>query len=470
MRLQWRLVALVSAVLVLFVPSACTDAQRRAVCNALPNECSSGGVPNPRGASPVPVPACTQSIRPGTSISHAEGALAPGAVLCLHGGIYHEKVTLRAGGTAQKPVFVRAAPGETPVIDGSGVTVHHNDGLFNIDAGANYLVVDGLTIQHSASRGLVNDASNVTVQRSKILFSADAGIMTTNWSGPATNDVYVANEIAYNVASNDCKTPTDPCHNSGGWESATNFYAAGSNLYGPVVFRGNNIHDNDGEGMVLGDGDQVIGNVVHDNYGFNIYLDGTEHALIDSNVVYERETSYLPYSGNESYRLLARGIGLADESGAGRNAYNTIRNNFILGTREGIEFWNTGARGTGMRGDAIDNNTIVNTWEPGIDLQAGAHSGTMVRDNIVVPRSGTPTDGLNAPGITLQANIFTNRGGPNDPRLPAEAAPSVDPKHAMPPAGSIAIDHGVSTSAKLDYFGVGRPAGKAYDIGASERH
>ncbi|GEM_PF-2000279 len=419
-----------------------------------------------------PTANCTQTISPGTSISTAQAGMAPGGVLCLKGGTYSQKVTLSKAGTASAPITIKASPGETPVIDGTGVGVAHNDGLFNIGAGANYLIIDGLTIQRSSARGLVNDGSHVTVQNSRILYSADAGILTTNWSGPVTDVLYQNNELGWNVWSNPCHNQSDACNCTGyncNWESSTNHYSGGSGQYGPVTFRGNHIHDGVGEGMVLGNGDQVISNIVHDNWSVDIYMDGPHNCLVEGNLVYESEQSKPSGPGQSVYRLQAIGIMLADEGGQGSNANNTIRNNIVVNTSTGIRYWNAGGS-SGLKNHIFDNNTIVNTWENGIDFAASSNNtNTVVRNNIVLPRSGNTYTNGNANGVTQANNLFTSKGSTTDPKLPGEGGFSFDPNSYKLQTGSTgAIDKGTASSATKDYFGTGRPRGAAFDIGAHE--
>ena len=112
--------------------------------------------------------------------------------------------------------------------------------------------------------------------------------------------------------------------------------------------------------MTVADYDIVTGNTVHDNFSINIYLDGTQHATVEKNFVYETETVQ-PSGGPSAYRLLAIGIGLADENEP-RVADNTVRNNLIVNTSVGVNFWQA-TIGSRLVGDVFDNNTIVNTWK-----------------------------------------------------------------------------------------------------------
>jgi hypothetical protein len=428
---------------------------------------------------PPPQPACTRFVstsgsdaNPGTSsaplrtISHAEATASPGQVVCVRGGVYSERVNLTRAGTANARLTVTGAPGETAIVDGATLPIGGTDGLFNIAGGADYLTVQNLTIRNSSGRGLVNDGSHNRVLDTTITNIHNAGLLTTNWSAAATDNEYAGNDISYTVQGNDCHSPADPCQATGGWESAINHYNSGPYPFGHNIVRANRIHDNDGEGMTVADYEVVVGNTVFDNFSVDIYLDGTQHATIEKNLVYESETAR-PAGGPSAYRLLAIGIALADENSP-RNSTNTIRNNVVLNTSTGINFWRA-ASGSGLVDDIFDNNTIVNTWNCGICFDAGAHAGTLLRGNLVIPRSGSVTSGTAASGVSAATNLFTSRGASNDAHLPGEGTFSLDQNdYRLQPTSLSAIDKGVTTSAGDDVFGTPRPQGSAYDIGAHE--
>lgn len=54
---------------------------------------------------------------PWKTINHAARQLKPGDTLCLRGGTYFESVTVAVLGTAEKPITIRAFPGELAILD-----------------------------------------------------------------------------------------------------------------------------------------------------------------------------------------------------------------------------------------------------------------------------------------------------------------------------------------------------------------
>jgi Right handed beta helix region len=258
----------------------------------------------------------------------------------------------------------------------------------------------------------------------RIMHIANAAILTTNWFGDASNNEYLGNDISDAVSANDCHTAADGCRITGGWESAINNYDGGSSAAGHNLYRGNLIHDNDGEGQTFADYDTAIGNTYHDNFSVDVYLDGTQYATIERNLIYESETAPV-VGGPSAYRLRAIGIALADE-GAARNCDNAVRNNVILNTSIGINYWHANA-GSGLIRDTFDNNTIVNSWTCGLCFDGGSHSATLVRNNLVVPRQGTVSAGVAASGVSAVANLFAARGASNDPELAGEGTFRFEP-------------------------------------------
>jgi hypothetical protein len=410
------------------------------------------------------------SSAPFRTISHAEAAARPGDVVCVRGGTYHEQVQLRRSGAKASRITVSGAPNETAIIDGTDVPVGPTDALFGIDGGTNYVTVQDLTIRNSSGRGIVNGGSHNRVLNSTITHTRNAGLLTTNWSAAASHNEYVGNDISYTVAGNDCHVPSDPCNVTGGWESAVNVYEEGPGAAGHNLYENNRIHDNDGEGMTLMDYDVVRSNTVYDNFGVEIYLDRKQHDVVEGNLLYESETSYLPIGQNQSYRLLARGIVFADEFAPVRTSHNIIRNNMMINLRAGIHFWNA-ISGSGLIDNLIENNTIVNSWDFGISFDpSSSTAGTVLRNNLVVPRLGSITRGVTGVrGIDVTANLFVLPGDSGDPHLRGEGTFSFDPNtYKLRPGASSAVDKGVATSATKDFFGRPRRHGSGYDIGADE--
>jgi Right handed beta helix region len=252
---------------------------------------------------------------------------------------------------------------------------------------------------------------------------------------------------------------------AGGWDSAIDNIDGGG-ASGNNVYTNNLVHDNWGEGQTLADDDVARANTYYDNWSAQVFLEGTRSVTIEKNLIYTTYRQRPAYA-----RQLGTGIGFADETSPARSSSNVVRNNIIENVGTGMYYWNSGTAGTGLKHDEIDNNTVVNTWNCGLCFDAAAHTGTLLRDNLVVPRSGTVAAGTTASGISAAGNLFTTRGSATDPHLASEGTFSFGPDgYRLTGASVSAIDRGVASSAADDYSGRARPQGARSDIGAFERY
>ena len=94
----------------------------------------------------------TQS-QPWRTIQKAASMLTAGQTVMVRGGVYNEKVTPANSGIPGQYITYMAFPGETPVIDGTGIYLnlsdYRRDGLIQV-IGKKYLKFSGLTIRNSA--------------------------------------------------------------------------------------------------------------------------------------------------------------------------------------------------------------------------------------------------------------------------------------------------------------------------------
>ena len=72
--------------------------------------------------------------RPFRTIQRAVDGMAPGDTCWLREGVYRETVTLKQSGTKERPIHIRAYPGELPILDGTepiaGPWRRERDGIF----------------------------------------------------------------------------------------------------------------------------------------------------------------------------------------------------------------------------------------------------------------------------------------------------------------------------------------------------
>jgi hypothetical protein len=164
------------------------------------------------------------------------------------------------------------------------------------------------------------------------------------------------------------------------------------------------------------------------------------------------------------------GITVGVQSGNGNNG-TMIRNNLIWDTGSGC-VWD---RGGGQPAPRIFNNTCYdyakganqNTPNPE-GISGYSNSGTAeVRNNVIFAPNGTaPFDGSN---FTASNNMCSGGCGTSSQAWSSSALVlTMSPTFLRPTASSQAKDHGMTVDDPVDYAGVARPQGAAFDIGAFE--
>jgi hypothetical protein len=84
---------------------------------------------------------------PWLTIQHAANSATAGAMVYVEAGTYNESVTLHASGTATNTITFESYPGQTAVIDGTGLSVAGIQGLVNI-VNQSYITVNGFEIRN----------------------------------------------------------------------------------------------------------------------------------------------------------------------------------------------------------------------------------------------------------------------------------------------------------------------------------
>jgi hypothetical protein len=466
---------------------------------------------------------------PFATIAKASSVVAPGNTVYVRAGTYNEQVAIMASGTSNARITFAAYPGEAPIIDGSGLLIDKDHALVQIgeptneDTGplgdtGNYVALSGFTIQRSSGRGIAITGDYVHINNNKVMQVQYAGIIgrQTNSSQFASNEVWDTARI--NAAHTNAK---------GGWPAALTVWESSN-----IAITGNLVHNNHGEGISAWQGASrvyITRNKVYDNWGVNIYLDTVSKSVIEQNVVYETNTTYIPrFEGgkeNALWRELAVGIAVADEKlitspTTGTQVCGleetTIRNNIVINARSGLSFYPY-VSCSSLKNLRFENNTIVDSWDYGVRVVAtptitSTHTGSSFSNNIFYTRPPTPTSAgiengmamrFDKPGDTrFENNLWYTSSGVSSGRFAWNGAsanfnewqsasnPNVknnlwtDPLLANRSAftaegqqltsSSPAIDAGLASSAAVDYWAAPRPADgtgdgtAAWDIGAHE--
>ncbi len=113
---------------------------------------------------------------PWRSFDKAASTAAPGDVVNVGDGTWAERLRIWQGGSTSAPITWRAAPGATPVIDGSTLGGGRYGSVVQI-SGASNLVIDGLAVRNSEGFGVsaIGDCQNLKLVNLEVDHCAGAG-------------------------------------------------------------------------------------------------------------------------------------------------------------------------------------------------------------------------------------------------------------------------------------------------------
>ncbi|MGH2539039.1 MAG: NPCBM/NEW2 domain-containing protein [Actinomycetota bacterium] len=443
------------------------------------------------------------------SIQRAVDLAGPGTTIFVRGGTYRERVDITVSGSEEAGrIVLRNQPGETPILDGSGLTVPAGfSGMISIES-RHHVTLQGLDVRgyRSSEPGHVpvgvwvdGRSSDISVLDMRIhalgtdvqrRTGADAhgiAVYGTDASSPIADVVLDGNEV-FDL-------------NLGSSESVV----VNGNVQGFEI-TGNEVHDNDNIGIdVIGfEGkvddpsvDQarnglVAGNLVYniDSFGNpaygegrsadGIYVDGGRDVIVERNVIHDvnigielasehagRSTSDITVRNNVVHDagVISLAIGGYDRR-RGSTEDSVIVNNTFVGS-DGVELlvqFDT-------RNNVIQNNIVAAESGNFLENSYAENVGNLVDNNLYYSVSGVGS--WEWKGRTYPSFEAYQRGTDNDTasivaaplfvdaeahdyRL-AEDSPAVDSGAYLPRAGHLDL----AGSPRLDD---GRP-----DLGAFER-
>jgi Bacterial Ig-like domain (group 3)/Protein of unknown function (DUF1565) len=254
---------------------------------------------------------------PWLTIQHAANLVSAGATVYIFAGIYNESVNFPSSGTASAPITFQSYPGQTAVIDGTGVPVNGTQGLINIVGSRSYITIAGFEIRHYTTSSENNVPSGV-------------------WITGSGTSVQILNNRVHDITT----------------KAEANGNAFGIAVYGTwkkpitqLVISGNEVYDlRTGESESVNvDGNvtyfKITNNLVHDNDNIGIDAIGYEGV---GPVGYD-EAMYGEISGNTVYNISGitnpgEGNGYdADGLYCDGCAYVTFERNLIMQADYGIE-------------------------------------------------------------------------------------------------------------------------------------
>ncbi len=347
------------------------------------------------GSNPHPFPlsfyvsTTGNDANPGTSsapwrtISKAARTVGPGSTVYVRGGVYSERVVLNvSGSTLGGYIQFQSYPGETAIVDGTGVTMpipgNTPTGLFQI-TNRSYVVVQGFEI-----RNYKTTSAN--------LFPAGISITGTG------DHIQIRHNKIHDIDNAYCDLSTEPCgahglavYGTGAPNSINNLMIDGNELYNLILGQS--------ESMTINGNVQywsVTNNIVHDNNNIGIDAIGFEQTspdpaydqardgYISGNLVYNISDNNNPaYSPNDNSangiyvdggtRITIErniihdcniGLELASEHIGRTTSYVTARSNVIyFSTGPGISiggFCDGSSSCGGVTTGSTDHCTIVN--------------------------------------------------------------------------------------------------------------
>jgi len=327
---------------------------------------------------------CSEQL-PCKTISKAISVSSNGDIVQVASGTYREYVYL------DKSISLIS---DGAIVDGSGATGTIRDGL--IYSTGNNTSISGFTILNSPEYGLAVFGSGGEFKNNIIHNTQDAGI----WMRNGSNNVFEGNELYLTVLKNSISASSETAVCSPtktAWPSAINSYGnANSNIW-----RGNNVHDNCGEGIVVVNGDLVENNIFENNWSAEIYLIGS-NSIVRNNTIIDTKP-YFVRGSDQSWRSVPTGINIGDETACLADS-NNIYGNSTNGSRYGFSFYPYIAC-SGVKNTVIENNFFENSWEYGIRILAGSHINSYVRNNIIEQTSGKLIT-VQAGGVFFTGNTF----------------------------------------------------------------
>jgi len=229
--------------------------------------------------------------RPFRTIQRSANVALPGDAVYVRGGTYNERVALTVSGSNGRPITYQKYPGETPVLDGTGIAVPNTAALWDLGS-VNYVTIDGFEVRNSSQFLMQTSGHHVTIKNSKIHASC-IGCTDDGTEGAHGNGISIGGGSVQHYTSilnNDIYD----IYNGG-----IVMYDA---LQGYVLVQGNTIHDIHGVGnwdMIECHGTPYV--VIKNNVLYNLVLTNEGADYIDCGSVSTDSTHHIVYDNNTVY-------------------------------------------------------------------------------------------------------------------------------------------------------------------------
>jgi hypothetical protein len=421
---------------------------------------------------------------PFKTIQHGVNVAQPGDTVYVRGGTYNKQVQMVRSGTAGSPITIAGYPGETAIIDGTGISLSSGRGLIHVYM-FKYLTFKNLVIKNSAMHGISTEwdcgpspPSDIIVYGCTFQNIAYSGV--NFWQeyvnpNPQITNILISHCIFKNIqtshSSGECATFVGCKDSTFEYNTMTNIHKIG---VGFSTDNSNCLIDHN-----------TIDATDTSTESAGIYVDGGQHD--------GAESSYLTVSNNFVYGN-RQGIGFCNEIGSTTTLHHlTIVNNvvYITGGYSGIVQFNNNGLTTHYYDITIKYNTIYTTGSGsnciGIASKDSYIHNLVIANNILVGGSGTDSElscGFSSTNSQFKRtnNLYYSTSGIlntnfDDGTGKFEATAVKDNPEFVSLATdnfhltsiSPAIDAGSSIyTISYDYDDNPRPQGSQYDIGAYE--
>jgi hypothetical protein len=401
----------------------------------------------------------THEIRPATVDSEEEfenlaNSLKPGDELVLHGGVYSQNArrTVTAKGTAGKPIVIRAADGQEPLLTRPAGNIDRYNNIEFVDC--EYLIVRGIRFKGGSSGVRFIRGQHITFEECEI-FGTGNNALTMN-SGDCDSFIIRRNHIHHTGLSKRGSTEGEGMYIGvhSGSRITTNTLVEGNYIH---HLRSTSIGGNDGIEIKFGSyGNIVRDNVIHDTNigrkypGIFVYGGGKETNIVEGNVIWNAGEGIQVVSdtiirNNIVFNCSMTGITAAPHAAVPHVRNVKIVNNTIVNHPKGVLIrWNK------ARDMVFANNAIYCPESTAIDARGIANA--VFGANYVKGRlMGIKIDGLR---FCDGGIIYETFAGP-------------DTKNYWPGPGSVLINNANPNFApKLDFNQTLRKP--PFDVGAYE--
>jgi hypothetical protein len=399
---------------------------------------------------------------PWLTIQHAANSVSAGATVYVFGGVYNESVNFPASGTTSAPITFESYPGQTAVIDGTGVSCctsnppssgNDTQGLINI-VNQSYLVLAGFEIRDFTTSNPAYTPAGVWITGSgtgiqllnnllhNITTSSEEngnafGIAVYGTSQTPISHLVISGNEVYSL-----KTGNSESVNVDG--NVTNF-AITNNL----------VHDNDNIGIDAigyeGVGPvgydeamygEIRGNTIYNISGIHnagegnsydadgVYCDGCAYVTVEDNLIHNVDYGIEVASEHKICQSTGTEYSSSGTIGEGSSPCNgryvTVRNNVVYDSNAcAISIGGYANNVGGSAHVVIVNNTLYNnnTQNQAGEFQIQYHSGkaqaNIFENNLVYAGAQNvwinsfvePSTSYPAPPATLNRNLYYSAAG-----------------------------------------------------------